>query len=127
MKKSNEFGKLLLFDCKDCSGNINDKKTIQKFIDDVVFAMNMEKIGETHFEWFDFTPKNIELNLVGYSVSQIISMSSITIHICSLSKEVFIDIFTCCKINEEMLNKISNIVNWTFSPYNINKQVINRN
>ena len=122
-----QFGTLLIFDCKNCRGEINDKQTIQTLIDDMVETMEMKKVGETIFEWFDMNEFNIENDLVGYSVCQIISMSSITIHICSLSKRVYLDCFTCCQINEELINRLSNLITWSFTPETIEKKIINRN
>lgn len=122
-----QFGTLLIFDCKNCRGEINDKQTIQTLIDNMVETMEMKKVGETIFEWFDMNEFNIENDLVGYSVCQIISMSSITIHICSLSKRVYLDCFTCCQINEELINRLSNLITWSFTPETIEKKIINRN
>lgn len=120
------FGKLLIIDCFNCKGNINDKRVIQTLIDDMVETMEMKKVGDTHFEWFDMTPFNVENDLVGYSVSQIISMSSITLHICSLSKRVYLDCFTCCEVNDELINKINNLITWAFTPETVEKKIINR-
>lgn len=121
------FGSLLIFDCKECKSiYLNDKKILQYYIDELINIMNMKKIGNTTFEYFEPTEFNIEKDLVGYSITQIISMSSITIHICEGSGSVYIDIFTCCSINDDIIFKITNLINYVFNPTTINHKIIYR-
>jgi S-adenosylmethionine/arginine decarboxylase-like enzyme len=121
------FGSLLIFDCKECKSIfLNDKKILQYYIDKLIDIMNMKKIGPTIFEYFEPNEFNIEKDLVGYSITQIISMSSITTHICEGSKSVYIDIFTCCTINDNMIFEITGLINYIFNPNNINHKIISR-
>lgn len=121
------FGKLLIFDLKECcSVNLNDRAVLQYFIDNIIKIMDMKKVGETVFEYFEETEFNIKNDLVGYSITQIISLSSITIHICEISKSVYIDIFTCCNINDEIKNKIEGLIDVVFNPSTINNKIILR-
>lgn len=122
------FGFLLIFDLKNCkTNNLNNKNILQSFIDTVIIdIMKMKKIGDTIFEYFEPNEFNIKNNLVGYSISQIISMSSITMHIIEGDNNVYIDIFTCCNINDEIINNITNLITKNFKPEKINYQLINR-
>jgi S-adenosylmethionine/arginine decarboxylase-like enzyme len=121
------FGSLLIYDLKNClSTNLNDKNILQYFINELIQIMNMTAIGPTVFEYFEPNEFNILNDLVGYSITQIISMSSITIHICEGSKNVYIDIFTCCVITDNIINKINNLIIYIFNPDNINHRFIER-
>jgi len=122
------FGSLLIYDLKDCknSNNMRDIDVLQYFIDNIIIIMKMKKVGKTTFEYFEPNEFNIHNDLVGFSITQIISMSSITIHICENSKSVYIDIFTCCNINEDILEKIKSFITYIFCPNNINHKLIER-
>ena len=120
------FGTLMTFDCGECNGLIDNKQIIDDFITKIVNGMNMKRIGEPTYEWFGDTPFNRENDLIGYSVTQIISLSSITLHICSISKSVFIDVFTCCKVNDLTIDMITHNINISFNPKTIIKKQIHR-
>lgn len=120
------FGTLITFDCGECEGLINDRQVLDDFISRIVKVMKMERVGKPTYEWFDDTPFNREHDLIGYSVTQIISLSSITLHICSMSKSTFIDIFTCCKVNEDIISELEHNVHITFNPKTVTKNTIKR-
>lgn len=121
------FGKLLIYDLKDCNScYLSNKEILTYFINTIINIMNMKSVGLPQFEYFESNEFNIKNDLVGYSVTQIISMSSITIHICELSKNVYIDIFTCCKINPEIINNINYEIKKIFNPTKVNHQIIDR-
>ena len=94
------FGVVLMIDADECIGNMSSKKHIQSFIDKLVELMGMHKKGETIFEWFEYNDYNIERDIVGFSVVQIISLSSITMHINEISKTIYLDIFTCGNLDD---------------------------
>lgn len=126
MDNKKNFGSLLIYDCKNCKGEINDKKILSSFLDNLVEGiMNMKIINKT-FEWFDDNSYNRQRNLVGYSITAIISLSSITIHICSQLKTAYIDIFTCCNIDENDKNKILDLIKKVFKPDLIKGKYIER-
>ena len=126
MDNKKNFGSLLIYDCKNCKGEINDKKILSSFLDNLVEdIMDMKIINKT-FEWFDDNLYNRQRNLVGYSITAIISLSSITIHICSQLKTAYIDIFTCCNIDENDKNKILDLIKNFFKPDLIKGKLINR-
>lgn len=120
------FGTLMIFDCLDVNQDLNNRYSLDGFIDEVVKRMNMKKVGKPAVEWFEDNDFNRERDLIGYSYCQIISLSSITIHCCSLSRRMYIDIFTCCKVDEVMIETIQTIIKLMFRPRVINSTQINR-
>lgn len=120
------FGTLMIFDCLDVNQDLNNRYSLDGFIDEVVKRMNMKKVGRPAVEWFEDNDFNRQNDLIGYSYCQIISLSSITIHCCSLSRRMYIDIFTCCKVDEIMIETIQAIIKLMFRPRVINSTQINR-
>ena len=117
------FGVHLMIDANNCNGNITNRNHIQNFIDVLVEALGMKKKGETVFEWFDYNEYNIERDIVGWSVVQIISLSSITIHINEISKTVYFDLFTCGELDEL---KVSILFSDYFQPKAMKKRILVR-
>lgn len=120
------FGTLMIFDCIDVNEHLNNRYSLDVFIDEIVNYMKMKKIGRPAVEWFEDNDFNRERDLIGYSYCQIISLSSITIHCCSLSRRMYIDIFTCCKVNDVLIANIQDIIKLLFKPRIINSSQINR-
>jgi S-adenosylmethionine/arginine decarboxylase-like enzyme len=58
-------------------------------------VLKMKKKGDTVFEYFEDNEYNRERDIVGYSVVQVISLSSIVLHLDDISRTCYIDIFTC--------------------------------
>jgi len=117
------FGSHLIIDADCCEGKITSKDHIQLFINQLVEEMGMKKIGDTQFIYFEDNSYNRERDIVGYSVFQCISLSSIVIHINEISKTIYLDVFTCSSLNE------SNVVllfSDFFKPTKIKKQIIYR-
>jgi len=118
------FGKHLILDITGMNDAISDAIVIQKFIDELVFdVLKMKKKGETIFEYFADTHYNRQHDIVGYSVCQIISLSSITLHLNDLSGTGYMDIFTCGDI---LTDDIINCVRKYFNPETIHKLLISR-
>lgn len=117
------FGRHLIIDANKCNGNISNRKHIQSFIDVLIDELGMKKKGETIFEWFEYNDYNIERDIVGWSVVQIISLSSITIHINEISRTIYLDLFTCGNLDE---NKVLEIFRDAFKPTRIKKQILIR-
>ena len=118
------FGKLLIIDANECDkNNIRDVDTIRHFIDDLCNIGNMTRKGNLIIETFDETEFNIENDLVGYSIVQIISLSNITLHINFISQTVYFDFFTCGKVDED---RIIELFNNYFKPKTIKKIILER-
>ncbi len=98
------FGRELLIDLDDCSGEITNIKSLNKLIDDICLIGGMSRKGEPLIEYFPDDDFNRERDIVGYSICQIISLSNITFHINEISKTVYINYFTCgdLKVDETM-------------------------
>ena len=83
----------------------------------------MKKKGNTLFEYFEDNEFNRCRDIVGFSVVQVISLSSIVLHLNDISKTGYIDIFTCGDIIE---HDVIECINKYFSPSSINKLMILR-
>jgi S-adenosylmethionine/arginine decarboxylase-like enzyme len=118
------FGKHLILDITGMNDGIRDAVVIQQFIDELVFdILKMKKKGDTIFEYFSDTEYNRQRDIVGYSVCQIISLSSITLHLNDLSGTAYMDIFTCGDI---LTDDIINCVRKYFNPQTIHDLLISR-
>jgi len=118
------FGKELILDLSNCKNGFDNKEYLQLFIDELLEKIEMKKVGETIFCHFPETEFNVKNDLVGYTVLQIISLSSLSLHICDISKTIYFNLFTCGELEEEI---VISIVNKYFEPTIINKQLLIRN
>lgn len=124
---SSSFGWLSVYDLKNCKGDINNRLLLSNFLEVLVEnIMGMNIIGIPQYEYFEDNEFNRERDLIGYSITCIISLSSITIHICELSKTAYIDIFSCCELNDELDNQIFNLIKSIFEPDEIRGKIIRR-
>ena len=121
--KDKPFGKHFIIDADDCLGEVKERKHIQEFIDVLVSKLDMKKKGETVFEYFEDNDYNRERDIVGWSVVQIISLSSIVIHINEISRTLYLDVFTCGDLDELM---VTLLLSEYFRPKKIKKQMITR-
>lgn len=111
------WGYQLILNAKDCNGLIKDKDSITRFTDNLIQAIDMEKVGDAVLKYFDdLDDKN------GWTLFQMISTSSITIHFCDNGK-AFFDIFSCKKFDPATVN---NIVTEFFETKNIEWNFIER-
>lgn len=118
------WGKHLIIDANLCDEiNIRNIEKIKHFIDDVCELGKMEKKGELIIEEFPETKFNIENDLVGYSIVQIISLSNITLHINFISRTIYFDFFTCGALKTDL---IAVLFNNYFNPKTIKKIILQR-
>jgi S-adenosylmethionine/arginine decarboxylase-like enzyme len=122
------FGTLLTYDLKDIDGDKSkDEVELNRLIHVlVVHIMNMSIIGKPVFEYFENNLFNNKLGLVGFSITCIISLSSITFHICDIQKTAYIDIFTCCRLTKDMTDEINRTLNEFFRPSLMRNKIIER-
>ena len=121
------FGWLSIYDLHNCEFPFTDKSYLQNFLKILVQdIMDMKIIGTPQFEYFEDNEYNRQRGLIGFSITTIISLSSITIHICDIQKTVYIDIFSCCKLNKEIKRQINELIKLVFKPNVIKKKIINR-
>lgn len=126
MTKTKPFGKHFILDADEClceSTKLKERKHIQEFIDTLVAKLEMKKKGETLFEYFEDNDYNRERDIVGWSVVQIISLSSIVIHINEISRTVYLDVFTCGDLEDLTVTLLFSDF---FKPKKIKKQIITR-
>lgn len=118
------FGKHLIIDANLCDEeNIKNIEKIKHFIDDLCEIGNMQKKGEMIIEIFPENKFNIDNDLVGYSIVQIISLSNITLHINFISRTIYFDFFTCGILKIDL---IENLFNNYFNPKTIKKIILQR-
>lgn len=111
------WGYQLILNAKDCNDKLKDKDSIIKFNDYLIQSIDMEKVGEPILQYFDkLGDKN------GWTLFQMISTSSITIHFCDNGK-AFFDIFSCKKFDP---NIVYNIITEFFDTKNIEWNFIER-
>ena len=106
------FGSLLIFDLKDIDPtNITNEYLLRNLLKTIVEdIMEMKIIQQPMFEYFEDNEYNREKGLIGYSITCIISLSSITVHICDIQKTAFFDIFTCCILTDTMIDEINQVL-----------------
>jgi S-adenosylmethionine/arginine decarboxylase-like enzyme len=117
------WGKHLIIDANQCLGSITSIDNINGFITDLCRVGGMTKKGKMIVETFPDNQYNRERDLVGYSVVQIISLSNITLHINFISKTIYMDWFTCGKLEED---KVINLFRYYFRPETIKTILLNR-
>lgn len=118
------WGKHLIIDANECNeDNIKNLEKINDFINDLCDIGKMQKKGNLIVEYFPENQFNIDNDLVGYSIVQIISLSNITLHINFISRTIYFDFFTCGELNE---NSIINLFNFYFKPKTIKKIILQR-
>lgn len=118
------FGKHLIIDANMCDeDNIRNLEKIKHFIDDLCELGKMEKKGDLIVEEFPENKFNIENDLVGYSIVQIISLSNITLHINFISRTIYFDFFTCGALKTDLIGVLFN--NY-FNPKTIKKIILQR-
>lgn len=118
------FGQELIMDAYNCNTNyLNSKEYIQLFIDELVLKIGMKKKGETIFEYFEDNEYNRERDIVGFSVVQIISLSNITLHINEISKSIYLNLFSCGELNDELIIKI---FKYYFNPEHFRISILER-
>jgi len=85
------FGWHILLDCGDCNlEKISSYDNIYNFVKELVKRIDMVAVGEpTIVMMCEGDPK------VGYSLVQLISTSNITGHFMEISREAYIDVFSC--------------------------------
>ena len=96
---------------------------IKHFIDDLCELGKMEKKGDLIIEEFPENKFNIENDLVGYSIVQIISLSNITLHINFISRTIYFDFFTFGALKTDLIGVLFN--NY-FNPKTIKKIILQR-
>lgn len=117
------FGKHLIIDANECEGEIRDKQHIQNFINDLCELSKMKKMGETQFIYFEDNDYNRCRDIVGWTITQVISLSNITIHINEISRTIYFDLFTCSEIKEDL---IETLFKSYFRPKQIKKIILQR-
>ena len=111
----------LLLDCKDVTVSdtfLNDRAYIKAFMNHLVEAIDMRKLGRLHIEFLD-APEE----LVGFSAVQLIHTSSIVLHVFPYDQTLNLDVFSCKEFLPEV---VISLVRRYFEPATISSQVLYR-
>jgi hypothetical protein len=115
--KFEPWGYHLMANLKGCNDNVKDEEAILAFNTDVVAAAEMIAHGEPVVTYFgELGEKN------GYTLQQLITTSSLTVHFCDDGK-VFFDLFSCKKFNEDA---VLGCLHYYFHPTDLDYDVIER-
>ena len=113
------WGYHLILDCKSCNDNVKDANAIREFVKQLVVDIDMKAYGEPVIVHF----ANHDPQKGGYSLVQLIETSSITGHFVDLTKDSYLDIFSCKEIpTHEALTAVKK---W-FEPKNIKLYFLTR-
>lgn len=116
-------GEELIIDAKECQAILDNKEIIEKFINELCDLCNMKRIGNMVAEYFPYNHYNIENDLCGYTIVQVISVSSITIHIAEISRTVYFNFHTCNYLPDD---KVVELFKTYFQPKSLRRRIINR-
>jgi len=100
------FGKELILDLADCDITKFSKSALERFFEELCLVIDMEQV-ESHF-WEDHESPEAHLN--GVSAVQFIKTSDIVIHTLTITKAVYINIFTCKDFDVEVATQY--VQNW---------------
>ena len=89
-----------MLDISGTNENTKSKKELEKFLADLVPAIDMKAVGKPIFKRFG------EPDKYGYSVVQIIVTSAITFHIIDQSHTAYLDVFSCKDFDPEIVIKM---------------------
>ena len=91
------YGKELIIDLYGCNVELFTRETIEKFMKELCFFINMER-ADLHFWDYEGVPDeeiDTEPHLRGTSAVQFITTSDIVVHTLELVGECYINVFTC--------------------------------
>ncbi len=107
------WGWSFLLDCRFTNHWIKDKEMIADFAKELVKRIDMEAHGEPIIEMFG------DGNKRGYTLVQLIKTSSITCHFCEETLDMYLDVFSCKKFEQDV---VCDVVRDFFNPYFMRKQ-----
>lgn len=116
-------GSELIVDAGECEGILDNLHIYNCFVSDLCRLAKMQMVGNLIHQYFPYTPYNIERDLCGFTIIQIVSLSSITLHIAEISKTIYFNFHTCGDLEVE---KVINLFKDYFKPTKINFRLIER-
>lgn len=106
------YGQELIIDLKDCDISKFNRESITEYFKQLCKIIDMER-EDLHFwddEGIPEHEKRTEPHVVGITAVQFIITSSITIHVLSILKEAYINIFSCKEFGSHRAAKFT--ANW---------------
>lgn len=100
---SDSYGQSLVLDLIDCKQENFTRSTIEAFCLGVCDLINMEREDLHFWDYEDDEYLTAPDHLKGTSAVQFIRTSSLVIHTLDVSRQVFIDLFSCKSFNHEIV------------------------
>jgi hypothetical protein len=113
------WGKHAIIDAGGCNDNVTIKKKILEFNKLLIDSIGMVAHGQPILEYFD----QLEEDKNGWTLIQLITTSSITIHFADMGNKMFLDIFSCKDFD---IGVVKDLIDSFFEPKDINFMVIDR-
>ena len=111
-------------DCSYCNyDKIHSLENIQCFIDELCQRTYMTKMGPLHYHYLEDNEYNKSKDITGYSVCQFIQTSSIVLHLCEESRNMYINFFSCKPFNN---NLVKGLIRIYFEPDTIRDFYLSR-
>jgi S-adenosylmethionine/arginine decarboxylase-like enzyme len=115
------WGYHLMLDCGGCNLDaITDKQLVVQFVKELVDAIDMTAVGEP---WIERTAIGVP-DKEGFSLYQLIVTSNISAHFVDLSRQIYLDVFSCKEFKQETVKQV---VEKYFSPSRMKLNFIYRN
>lgn len=93
-----EWGQHLFVDLGECDSSlVRDGEHIKSFMENLISTIGMKQFGEVLLQRFALHDSKV----AGYSAMVFLETSSITSHYAEESNSIYIDIFSCSKIDED--------------------------
>lgn len=114
------WGQHLVLDLGDCDRKaVRSAKTIRAFTKELVVAIDMIAYGEPLLARF----ATHDRKAAGYSLVQLIETSNITAHFAEFTGDVYLDIFSCKKFDDDIAVAV---VNKYFKPKTVRRTTLAR-
>ena len=105
-----------IFDCWDCNRtSIQDREVVKDFLESLVISIEMVPIGDPYIEQTGTGQDDKE----GFTAIQIIETSSITAHFIDSTGSLYLDVFSCKKFDQEV---VQDLIKEYFKPKSIRKE-----
>lgn len=108
------WGKHLIVDVRGYSFPVT-RENLAWFMDLLIEKLKMNRLGPLHVEEMN------EENNKGFSAVQMITTSSISFHEDAITKNVYLDVFSC---DEFDVNEVLHLVDDWFVPYQVKHHLI---
>ena len=104
-----KYGEEVILDLHSCDPATFNRSTIEKFMINLCDSLGMKRC-DLHF-WDDVgvpeDQRQTEPHLKGTSAIQFITTSNVTIHTLDLLKSVYLNVFSCRNVDEDVVRRVA--------------------